>query len=120
MQDNIDLVRSSLEKVEIRLSDSLGTVYPVSDIHEFSGGVNELPNPAFSQSGGGRIAIDTTDSEKLKTLERVFWFDLSLPEELKASTFGQHVYVRFTHKDEPIFSQAYRRIRQLFLSKFNV
>jgi hypothetical protein len=28
--------------------------------------------------------------------------------------------VRFSHGGEPLFSQGYRRLRQLFLSRFNV
>ena len=34
--------------------------------------------------------------------------------------FGERVHVRFDHGGEPLASQAYRRVRQLFLSRFNV
>ena len=56
----------------------------------------------------------------LKTLERVFVFDLQLPAAADATAFGERVHVRFHHGGEPLAVQGYRRVRQLFLSRFNV
>jgi putative peptide zinc metalloprotease protein len=82
--------------------------------------LNELPTAALSPNGGGKIPVDPNDSEGLKTLDRVFFVDLSLPLDAIPSAFGGRVYVRFDHIGEPLLSQLYRRVRQLFLSRFHV
>jgi len=119
-QENIDLIRTHLKGIEIRLSYSIGRSYTITSLREVTGGLNELPTKALSTVGGGKIAIDPNDSKGLKTLERVFLFDLPLPSDVPTNTFGQRVFVRFEHQPEPVFTQIYRRIRQLFLSRFNV
>jgi len=119
-QENIDLVRARLKGVELRYADSVSDNYKVSVLREIPSALNELPTPALSPNGGGQIPVDPTDSQGLKTLERVFFVDLSLPNEALPETFGGRVYVRFDHVAEPLMSQAYRRLRQLFLSRFNV
>lgn len=119
-QENIDLIRTHLKGIEIRLSDSIMHSYMVASLREVTGGLNELPSKALSTAGGGKIAVDPNDAKGLKTLERVFLFDLPLPSDVSASAFGQRVFVRFEHNSEPVFTQIYRRLRQLFLSRFNV
>jgi putative peptide zinc metalloprotease protein len=119
-QADIDLVRTRLESVELRLADAIPEAYPATVIREVPGGVDELPSAALGPSGGGVIAVDPKDGNGLKTLERVFVFDLRLPPEAAPKAFGERVYVRFEHRPEPLLSQGYRRFRQLFLSRFNV
>jgi putative peptide zinc metalloprotease protein len=89
-------------------------------MREAPGGVTDLPSAALSPGGGGKIPTDPSDQSGLKALGRVFLFDLSLPDGTLASAFGERVYVRFDHLSEPLASQWYRRLRQLFLSRFNV
>lgn len=119
-QDDIDLVRTSLKETEIRFADTIAHAHPSRVIHEAPGGVDELPTAALSPAGGGRIATDPKDSHGLKTLERIFLLDLSLPPGTPPSAFGERIYVRFDHRAEPLATQWFRRIRQLFLSRFNV
>jgi len=119
-QENIDLVRTRFKSVELRFADSIPDEYPVKILRETPSGLMELPTAALSQSGGGQIPVDPNDSNGLKTLERVFFVDLSLPADAIPSAFGGRVYVRFDHIGEPLLRQFYRRIRQLFLSRFHV
>jgi len=119
-QENIDLVKNRLESVEIRFADSIPDEYAVKVLRETPSGLDELPTAALSQNGGGHIPVDPNDSKGLKTLERIFFVDLSLPVDAVPGTFGGRIYVRFDHIGEPLLQQFYRRIRQLFLSKFNV
>lgn len=119
-QDDIDLVRSRLKQAEIRFADAISVSHTVKVIREMPGGINELPTAALSPNGGGIIATDPQDQNGLKTLERIFLLDLSLPANTPPSAFGERVYVRFDHRAEPLASQWYRRLRQLFLSRFNV
>jgi len=60
------------------------------------------------------------DPDGKRPLERVFVFDLQLPPDTAPSAFGERVFVRFSHAAEPLGWQGWRRLRQLFLSRFNV
>lgn len=119
-QDDIGLVRSAIQSVEIRFVDSVPERHRVSVLREVPSGLNELPTLALSPAGGGTIPVDPGDSKGLKTLNRVFFLDVSLPKDALPETFGGRVYVRFIHGAEPLASQAYRRVRQLLLSRFSV
>lgn len=119
-QENIDLVRTRFSAVELRFADAISRTYHVSVLREIPGALGELPTAALSPNGGGHIEVDPNDNQGLKTLERVFFVDLSLPAEAIPDSFGGRVFVRFDHVSEPLLSQMYRRIRQLFLSRFHV
>lgn len=119
-QENIDLVRTRFKSVELRFADAIQDTYQVSVQREIPGALHELPTAALSPNGGGHIPVDPNDSQGLKTLDRVFFVDLSLPKDAVPSAFGGRVYVRFDHIGEPLLSQLYRRVRQLFLSRFHV
>jgi putative peptide zinc metalloprotease protein len=119
-QDDIDLVRSRLKNIDIRLSENVMFQHPATAIRELPSGVNDLPSSALALSGGGTIATNPNDNNGTKTLERVFLLDLK-PTSLKLpATFGERAYVRFQHGYEPLGFQGLRRLRQLFLSHFHV
>lgn len=119
-QENIDLVRTQLKAVDLRFADGVSNSFRVSVLREVPSALNELPTAALSPNGGGHIPVDPNDSKGLKTLDRVFFVDLSLPDDATPSTFGGRVFVRFDHLTEPLFGQMFRRLRQLFLSRFHV
>lgn len=119
-QDDIDLVRSRYDSVQLRFSDWITKVYPATLARQSPGAVNELPTPALGLSGGGSIPTLPSDAEGIQTLDRVFLVDLDLPVEAKHAAFGERVHVRFSHGYEPFGWQAARRLRQLFLSRFGV
>jgi putative peptide zinc metalloprotease protein len=118
-QDNVDLVRSRLRSVQLRLADSLYRVHAAKVLREVPGGTDELPSAALGSTGGGPIATDPRDSRGVKTIDRVFVFDIQLPAEVSPSAFGEHVHVRFDHASEPLAQQIYRRVRQLFLTRLH-
>jgi putative peptide zinc metalloprotease protein len=60
------------------------------------------------------------DPEGLRTLERVFQFDLALPENAAIHAAGERVHVRFDHGAEPVAQRAYRALRRLFLRQLGV
>lgn len=119
-QENIDLVRNRFREAELRFADAVPTTYRVLVLREVPSALNELPTAALGQNGGGQILVDPNDSKGVKTLDRVFYLDMTLPQHAIPSAFGGRVYVRFKHDGEPLLSQAYRRVRQLFLSHFHV
>ena len=83
-------------------------------------GSDQLPSPALSTLGGGQFSVDPRVPKELKTLERVFQFDLELPAGTPVSGTGGRVYVRFGHGSEPLARQWYRQGRQLFLRRFGI
>lgn len=119
-QDNIDLVRTRLKGVELRFADDISDTYHVSILREIPSALDELPTAALSPNGGGQIPVDPSDRKGLRTIDRLFFVDLSLPLKATPNAFGGRVYVRFDHLSEPLFSQLHRRLRQLFLSRFHV
>ena len=119
-QDEIELVRERLERVDVRMTHQLWDVVRVNLIREVPGAMDQLPSPALGTEGGGNLASDPRDQKGGKALASVFQFDLELPPYAQQFHFGTRVYVRFDHKPEPLASQWYRRLRQLFLARFNV
>jgi putative peptide zinc metalloprotease protein len=119
-QADIDLVRSRLTRAELRVADQLDDIHAVATIRAMPGAVDELPSAALGSTGGGDIAVDPQDENGTRVLERVFLFDLDLDDRVRPERFGTHVHVRFEHQHEPLARQWYRRIRQLFLSRFDV
>lgn len=115
-QDDIDLVRSRLRGASLRLADMLERVHATRVLREVPGGLNELPTSALSASNGGPVATDPQDSQGVKTLVRVFSFDMQLPDTVEVSAFGERVHVRFELTHEPMAAQLWRRARQTVLS----
>jgi putative peptide zinc metalloprotease protein len=119
-QDNIELVRNYLRGVEAKVADRRSETFSASVVREVPAARNELPSKALGASGGGRIAVDPRDNEGGTVLERVFQFDVRLSPTPSDLYYGTRVYLRFSHAWEPLGFQWYRRLRQLFLSHFDV
>lgn len=119
-QADIDLVRRSYRGAQLRLAESVEQVHASAILRTAAAGIRELPTPALSVAQGGPIPTDPQDQEGTKALERVFVFDLRLPAGIQSGAFGERVFVRFSHAPEPLAWQGWRRLRQLFLSRFTV
>ena len=89
-------------------------------VRQAPAGVEYLPSRALSTEGGGQISTDPRDQQGVKTLQRMFQFDIELTDNADAAFFGERVYVRFSHEMEPLALQWYRSIRLLFLSRFSI
>jgi len=119
-QDNIGLLRERIRRIDVLQSDWAGESFEASLRRAVPGGTQQLPTAALGTAGGGSFAVDPRDSSGTKTLERVFEFEVVLPEEAPTDFLGKRVYVRFDHGYEPIGLQLYRSVRQLFLRQFGV
>jgi putative peptide zinc metalloprotease protein len=115
-QDDIELVRARLARIEVRLAGDIAHVWPARMVREVPAGEDELPSQALALEGGGLIPVDGRDPNHPKSLNRVFQFDLILPKEALGAQIGERAHVRFEHEAEPIGQQLGRRIRQLVLS----
>ena len=119
-QDDVDLVRGRLIRVDVRMAERVETVYPARLIREVPMAKDQLPSAALSSEGGGVIAADPRDPKGGKALTTSFQYDLELPAEVPSISYGGRVYVRFAFEPEPLGRQWYRRIRQVFLAQFSV
>jgi putative peptide zinc metalloprotease protein len=117
-QDDIDLVRNKLTGVDVRLANRPSISYAAKIVREVPAASDRLPSKALAEAGGGRFAADPRDNNQVKTLAKTFQFDLELPAEAASANFGSRALVRFDHGWEPLAKQWFRRLRQLFLSRF--
>ena len=116
-QDDIDLVRSSLRSVAVKLAGHLDAAVPARLVREMPGGRDELPSNALATTGGGPFATHPRDPNGVRTLERVFQVDIELAPGAPVDAFGGRAHVRFEHEWEPLGGQLWRRVRQLLLSR---
>ena len=119
-QAEIDLVRQHNQGVQVRLASQMERVIPAIVLREVPGAMERLPSTILGSVGGGEIAIDPGDKEGLKTFDQLFQLDIELTEPVDRVVIGGRVYVRFDHGYSPLGFQAYRKLRQLLLKRFNV
>jgi putative peptide zinc metalloprotease protein len=119
-QDAIDRVRVAARQVKVKLVDQPATTLTGHVIRAVPSADEMLPSRALAADGGGDIATDPRETRGPKAMERMFQFDVQLDTDPHFTQFGQRVYVRFSHGNEPLFVQWYRDIRLLFLSRFSV
>lgn len=119
-QANIGLLRERIRKVNVLQSAWEGQAFEATLRRAVPGGTQQLPTAALGTSGGGSFAVDPRDPNGRQTLERVFEFEVSLPDEAPTEFLGNRVHVRFDHGYEPIGMQLYRSLRQLLLRQFGV
>ncbi|MDJ0852759.1 MAG: HlyD family efflux transporter periplasmic adaptor subunit [Myxococcota bacterium] len=119
-QDDVHLVRERTNEVVVRLSEKLGETHPAEIRRIVPAASERLPSAALGRSGGGEVPVDPTDPRGHRAVERLFEVELVLPSSRQRVNLGGRVYVRFDHGTEPLGTQWYRRLRQLFLSRFHV
>ena len=119
-QQDVALLRERTVAAWVRLEHDVGTVLPVRIARQVPAATDQLPTRALGTAGGGPFAVDPMDPEGLRTLERIFQFDLSLPEDATIHAAGERVHVRFDHGTEPVAQRAYRAFRRLFLTHLGV
>lgn len=119
-QEQIDLVRQDTRSVEVRLAERFGTVAHASMQRAVPAATNELPSAALGTQGGGSVAVDPSDAQGRKSVQKYFQVDVELAGEKRPVNIGGRAYVRFDHGWEPLAFQWYRGARQVFLSRLNV
>lgn len=119
-EDRADLVRSETKDVHIRFASAPGTILSAEVAREVPALTAELPSLALSTQGGGQIALDPSSQTGQAALSKLLHLDLQLPPNTTFNTIGERVYVRFSHENEAIASQAYRAVRQVFLRHFQL
>ena len=119
-QDDAGLVQHRTRRVEVRLAEAIDERRGAQLVRVVPGASAELPSIALGATGGGSVATDPRDTHGVRALQRSFQVDLELPAHERFVNVGEHVYVRFDHGSEPLFTQGWRRLRQLFLARLHV
>jgi len=119
-QDEIDQVRLSTNRVQVRMSGHPGETLDGRIVRVVPAGEADLPSRALTTAGGGQISTDPSDPRGEKALARMFQLDVAIDGDAQVAYYGQRVRVRFEFETEPLASQWYRGIRRLFLAHFNV
>jgi putative peptide zinc metalloprotease protein len=115
-QQDVSLVRERLRGAEVWLSET-ATATDSKPERDMPAATVHLPSPALGERGGGNIAIDAKDEKGATAAEPVFLVELELPAS-RLERVGARAEVRFDLGYEPIAQQAWRRLRQTFLSHF--
>jgi putative peptide zinc metalloprotease protein len=118
-QEDIDAVRLQVRAVSVRIASAPEAAMAATVAREVPAGQDQLPSRALALEAGGPFAMDPRDPEGKKTLNRVFQFDLATDSEI-AAPVGTRAFVRFEFEPLPLGLQAWRQVRQLFLSRFDV
>lgn len=119
-QTDVDAVRKQTRGVTIRFPERIAEIMPAVIQREVPAATDQLPSRTLSQQGGGEIAIDPRDMHGVKSFQKIFLFDIELPDQVGLYHVGGRVYVRFDHGEEPLIGRWYRSLRQLFLRRFSV
>jgi putative peptide zinc metalloprotease protein len=119
-QADVDMVRQNTRGVKVRFPENLSEKVKGVLKREVPAATDELPGLALSREGGGEIAVDPREGYGNKAFQKLFLFDIELPDYQGICHVGGRIHVRFDHGLEPISFRWYRELRQLFLKRFNV
>ena len=117
-QDDIGLLKTRLQDVHVRLSDSPARLHRAEVSRLTPAGDFNLPSSALGTAGGGAVAVAPDDADGRRSLARVFRVELTLDTPFER--LGGRAFVRFDHGTEALALRAYRRLRQLFLRHLDV
>ncbi|MDH3537727.1 MAG: peptidase M50, partial [Gammaproteobacteria bacterium] len=119
-QDHIGQLRQKVVDISIRFASKPGIEFSANILRQAPEATNLLPSPALATTGGGKFIVKPDNNNQSVTTEKVFLVDLQPDFAGAQIPFGTRAYVRVDHGAEPLASQWYRRIRQVFLRQFNV
>lgn len=119
-QSEVARIRQRTRAVALRLSRDPERVLPARLEREVPAATNRLPSAALGALGGGRLAIDRSDPEGLRTAETVFQLDVGFDPREGVPEMGGRVLARFDHGWEALGFQLWRGARGLLLSRLGV
>lgn len=119
-QQDVDLVRASLNDIRLMSMDDSGVEGSGRLVREVPAASTQLPSMALSTMGGGDVEVAQGEDGQPAALVDHFHLEIR-PERFEhRRRVGEKIRVKFQHEPQPIGQQAYRRLRQLFLSEFSV
>jgi len=119
-QDDMGRVNKGVKQSTIRLADNFAQPLQSQLILQVPAGNNKLPSPSLAYNGSSGIAVASIEGEQLRTTERVFHVELSLPDESRAVGIGGRAYVNLQHQPESLGRRWWRSARQILLKQLTV
>ena len=110
-------IREGVTGVRVHLGAAGGRWYPARLRAQIPQAIDRLPSAVLGSQGGGDIPVDSRDPERLRTLERVFAFDLVVTDPLAGRFVGRRVQVRFEHPAVPLIPRLYEVLRRMVLQR---
>ncbi|MCW8965024.1 MAG: HlyD family efflux transporter periplasmic adaptor subunit [Gammaproteobacteria bacterium] len=114
-QSDVDLIRRGTLSVKVRLPSKPQTELDARIEREVPAARQQLPSRSLGSQAGGDIAVDSRDTEGLRTIGTVFEFDVILLGIIENPYYGSRVYVRFEHNSEPIANRWLHYLNNLYL-----
>lgn len=118
-EDSINKVVNNTHAIEVKLSSASEHSYAASIKRVTPSSSFDLPSPVLTLDGGGLIAADPRQSQKLQAFNRHFFIELEI-NEASNKFLEERVYVVFKHDPEPLFYRWYRDVRRVFLRQLDV
>jgi putative peptide zinc metalloprotease protein len=119
-QERADLLRDRALGVTLRLASAPEQVLPGTILREAPKAAPTLPATALGAAGGGAIPIDPRAGDPTRALSPVVQFDVAAPLPAEAMLIGLRAFIRIDHGSATPAQRAWRTLRQLFLSRFDV
>ncbi len=109
-QQDIDLVRSNMQSIEVRMSARPAETYHAEFLRELPQGTDRLPDRMLGSSG--QVTVDARDASGTQLLSNVFLVEIAMPGDLSGNYLGQRLHVRFVHPAESLGNRLLRRLDQ--------
>ncbi|MFC6657561.1 hypothetical protein ACFQEX_19870 [Roseibium salinum] len=119
-EGSADLVRNKSQQIKVRFVEKPQIEYQAKIAREVPALSDTLPSAALSTMGGGKIALDPSNTQSNRTLEKLLQLDVFLTESQITSRVGSRVFVKFYHGKQPLAERLYRLSRQVFLKLFQI
>ena len=119
-QDDVQLVSRRLVATRVRLAERLSEVREAELLRVVPAASEQLPSSVLGSGGGGEVPVDPRDPQGERAVQKMFEVELEIPTSGSVVHAGGRVHVRFDLGSEPLGVQWGRRLRQIFLSRFQV
>ncbi len=119
--DVSQLFSHGIRGTQVKLHGQANISIPVKEYTSIPMEQTRLPSAALGWSGGGEIAIDTTDNQGVKTAEPFYQVRATIDTDTNASLFhGRSGKIRFKLAAKPLLWQGWRKLRQLIQRRYQV
>ncbi len=117
-QEDIGMVMERNRGISIKLANWPAALYRGKIVRMMPSISTKLPSAVLGTQYGGQVGVDPTDSSGLRTLGD--WFQLEADvysSDREMLWAGSRAWVRFDLGYDPLWVQAYRASRQLFMNR---
>jgi len=116
-QEDASRIRESVESIRVRPAGVGAGIVEGRLLQEVPAASDTLPSAVLGSRGGGAIQVDARDERGLKTLHKVFAFDIAVPFNTATQYVGSRAYVRFEHPARPLLARWYDSGRRLLMEQ---